>query len=1068
MRTLAVSILSLQFGPQGCTDKRVRNLGGTKFDSTSSLGDQKLKCAYFDPYNSNSGLQVTAPAVRSCLENNGSWSLYFKFKTDQMSDKLLPILASEDLNIISIKKDKFIINPHQYATYFTRKMEFIFDSNWHSFYINFDKYHTLQLYLDGKCMLEMPEADKFTFTNTFFIGANGSSVLNGWYIDDFNIFRGLVYTDDFISPTDYINPYDTKSNYHHLSRSDTDRLEEETKSSIEHNRENAVSYINTRQKGWLPKRCKFNWHQESHGYFSQHGWVRIRLSDKATYINIDGLDTTILTDEDKYYEGNYNVGMDSGKLIAAIILINGVFIRLSQIDIIKSDSYYCLRINDRNRFEEPPVTSVDIILLPFPIVYEEDYGERGDLVPLYAFSRDGRFDPAHGHSFYYIDNSKDTFTKHIGIRENVIPKNDTSNDYSFMNFVWRYGKLELRRYTDDGKGAYMIFESEDYSWIKPGDRFLLYNGVTLLDEDLYEVVGYDLLLFKDLARAGVMDGRTLTMQLITESNNPQRTMLFQDTTEMRVVTVEATVDNQSVFEIPEITDGNNIDYRTFMLFKGHVLLNPEGQYTIDYDLGTVTINSPKDYMSKGRHLLFVFIDVNKVDYRGPLITKPITMLAIPIGTHTATITPPNGVIATKETLIVFRNGTYVNPNRFTLDNNTIIFGDDDLPIDKCNLTCIMLRILSPYDDPDSWRESMISREYSKGNRFVLYDLGISKKIKITLDNLICFDEDGRLINDLMGYIYNLNVIKKLSTKEPMERVVRYLTCVYRTDSPEYTPNTNLPLNDTFLREYLKGRQEFYEMDRYFNNLFEEYDFDHSTDKSYGENLSNSLDYIMGYNQNRLDDVYDKRATANRLQLNPRKINSSLLPQGDGTLKWIIPRDQYDSNISRTCSLFFQDGKLADWNNNITETTNYLEIILDEELDPSSKIESINFKNMSNFLVGLNYIPQADMHSDTDINCTILTGNELVNLIPASITITEDYNTYMPATINVPFGYDFIEANNPLNDDLFSATITVRLNYSRDAFNSSIEVSEEPQGTEIDLDHFNMIREFRSTINVKSV
>jgi hypothetical protein len=306
------------------------------------------------------------------------------------------------------------------------------------------------------------------------------------------------------------------------------------------------------------------------------------------------------------------------------------------------------------------------------------------------------------------------------------------------------------------------------------------------------------------------------------------------------------------------------------------------------------------------------------------------------------------------------------------------------------------------------------------------------------------------------------------TREPLERTVRYLTCVYRTDGTEYTPNTNIPLNDTFLREYLKGRQEFYEMDRYFNNLFDDYDFDHSMDKSYGENLSNSLDYIMGYNQNRLDDVYDKRATANRLQLNPRKINNSLLPQGDGTLKWIIPRDQYNSNISRTCSLFFQDGKLADWNNNITETTNDLEIILDEELDPSSKIESINFKNMSNFLVELNYIPQADMHSDTDINCTILTGNELVNLIPASITVTEDYNTYMPATINVPFGYDFIEANNPLNDDLFTATITVRLNYSRDVFSSSIEVSEEPQGTEIDLDHFNMIREFRSTINVKSV
>jgi hypothetical protein len=380
----------------------------------------------------------------------------------------------------------------------------------------------------------------------------------------------------------------------------------------------------------------------------------------------------------------------------------------------------------------------------------------------------------------------------------------------------------------------------------------------------------------------------------------------------------------------------------------------------------------------------------------------------------------------------------------------------------------MLRLLSPYDDPDSWRESMISREYAKGYRYVLYDLGISKKIKITLDNLICFDEDGRLINDLEGYIYNMNVIKKLGTREPLERVVRYLTCVYRTDSPEYTPNTNIPLNDTFLREYLKGRQEYFEMDRYFNNLFGEYDFDHSMDKSYGENLSSSLDYIMRYNQNRLDDVYDKRATANRTQIDPKSVNSSLIAQDDGKLKWIIPRDEYDTNISRTCSLFFQDGKLADWNSTIKHTTNDLEITLDDELDPSSKVESINFKNMSNFLVELNYVPQPDMHSDTDISCTLLTGNEHLNLIPATITVTEDYSVFLPSVINVPFGYDYIEANNSLEDDLFTANITVRLEFAQDVFDASLEVSEEPQGTEIDLDHFNMIREFRSTINVKSV
>jgi hypothetical protein len=320
----------------------------------------------------------------------------------------------------------------------------------------------------------------------------------------------------------------------------------------------------------------------------------------------------------------------------------------------------------------------------------------------------------------------------------------------------------------------------------------------------------------------------------------------------------------------------------------------------------------------------------------------------------------------------------------------------------------------------------------------------------------------------MGYIYNLNVVKRLSTKEPLERTVRYLTCVYRTDSPEYAPNTNIPLNDTFLREYLKGRQEFYEMDRYFNHLFDEYDFDHSMDKSYGENLSSSLDYIMRYNQNRLDDVYDKRATANRVQIDPKSVNSSLIAQEDGKLKWIIPRDEYDTNISRTCSLFFQDGKLADWNSTIKHTTNDLEIILDEELDPSSKVESINFKNMSNFLVEVNYVPQPDMHSDTDINCTILTGNEHLNLVPATIAVSEDLNKFLPSTINVPFGYDFIEANNPLEEDVFTATIAVKAYLDLDILDSSIYVSEEPHGEEIDLDHFNMIREFTSTINVKSV
>jgi hypothetical protein len=258
------------------------------------------------------------------------------------------------------------------------------------------------------------------------------------------------------------------------------------------------------------------------------------------------------------------------------------------------------------------------------------------------------------------------------------------------------------------------------------------------------------------------------------------------------------------------------------------------------------------------------------------------------------------------------------------------------------------------------------------------------------------------------------------------------------------------------------------MDRYFNYLFEEYDFDHTKDKSYGENLSNSLDYIVQYNQNRLDDVYDARATAYRTQLDPSSINDSLTNNGDGTYKWNIPRDQYDNNSSRTYRLFFQDGILADWNDNIKETTNDLEITLDSKLDTSSKLESIDFKNMSNFLLPLNYIPRADMHVDSDINCTLITGNVFNHYFQSFMSIKEYLNNYFTSTIDIPYGYDYIEANNPLEDDLFTASIIVRLDMYQDLFGATLEISEEPHGDEVDLDHFNMIREFSSTIYVKSV
>jgi hypothetical protein len=145
---------------------------------------------------------------------------------------------------------------------------------------------------------------------------------------------------------------------------------------------------------------------------------------------------------------------------------------------------------------------------------------------------------------------------------------------------------------------------------------------------------------------------------------------------------------------------------------------------------------------------------------------------------------------------------------------------------------------------------------------------------------------------------------------------------------------------------------------------------------------------MQYNQNRLDDVYNKRATAFRTKLDPKSINDSLVDNGDGTYSYTIPRDQYDTNVSRTYNLFFQNGTLADWNDNIVETTNDLILNLDSPLDTDSNLESISFKNMSNFLVPLSCIPRSNMQVNSDIICSIIRGTEFNHLISSKITIKE--------------------------------------------------------------------------------
>ena len=896
--------------------------------------------------------------------------------------------------------------------------------------------------------------------------------------DDFNFFKGCLYKDEFIPPTEYIGGKDVLSNYYDNDVSNIANLEPEFVDNIEKHREHSISYINERERGFLPKRARFNWHEEHKGYFrGETGYYMISRTNTNTHINVEGVDQPFLSNY-RFFEGNLEVALDAGKVLPMMIFINGKFMRLSQIKIVKSYDYYCFIFHDRNRFTEGPVTSFEIIVLPFPVIYEEDYGERADRSPLYTFSRDGKFDPVNGNTFYYIDQERLPNLKHIGIREQVYPndtylKNKTETEkaelanQSLMKFSWRFGTLEARRLDEDGNGAYMTFRSDDYSWVKPGDNVMLYNGTTLIDPSLYEIVGYDLIYFEDLEKARINYNRTITMQVITDSQNPKDNMLFQDLTDLKLVTVEATVHNQSVFKIPDISDGDGIEWRKFLLFKGHVLMENDKRYTIDYDEGTIRLNDPKDFMPKGRHLLFAFLKIKKSDSRGNLYVKPLIFYHHPTNGIFSTIpVPENYIEPTQDNIMVFRNGTFISPNRYKIVGRQLEMNEDEPHFsDNTSLVFIMLKIISPFDDPSGWRENMIIREYEQGNRFVLYDLNIPKKVKITLDNFLCFDENGELITDLKGHVYDLNIVKKLSTFKPLERHVRYLTCLYRTDFLENEDNALLPTNDTFMREYIKGKQEYYEMDEHFDEFMNEFNFNHRKDLTYGENLSRSLNYILSYNQNKFDDIYDQRATASRRVYNTLGLNQSMTRTGEGQWELTIPRGNYRKNASMTYPIFFQDGKLADWNSTFRGDNNDIKLTLPSKLPADAKIESIDFHNMSNFLYPLESIVKSDKRASLQFPVHLISGQEYGKEFDASLSISREWFKDLNASIEIPEYFNYQEAKNDYGIDLFPASIHVICDYEK-WFSAFISIVNDLEGIEVDLDSFNMGYDFSVRIEVK--
>lgn len=996
------------------------NGGGVSFKDTSPCknGD---KCITFTAYDKQATYTINKSII---LQNDFTIYLKFKINKELMDDSFnTPIISymkpNDNYNypfLFIQQKKYFSILLNDNEGYSSTIIDYAFDNKWHTLCIT-RKNNKIKFFLDGFCLTTNESTTLVDLGNQIRIGFKSedsiyASFFNGGKMDDICILDTAIYFDNFVPPTLYFTGSDSSSNYYENRIYNIDNLSNDVKKAIERKMESRSSRLNRVQHRILPRRLRIRWN-ESNWYFKDMKYTRVPSNFQHTIINLYGIENPIYgNDHIRFFEGYADELIKNNKMQPFMLFLNKNFIPLSKLYIIRSDWFYTVMIKDRDPDIAGKINSIEMVTIPFPIIYEEGLEEKEDQRALYVFDKNGKFNPQSGYIYYYIDRNRvGDYLEFNGILDQYIPIEDESNgdnnqnnysDSMFLHSVWRYGKFD--GVDIDGNNANVTFvDSEDPSrgWIRSDTEILIYKNGTLWDKSRYRIIGENRIQFINYKEEDLSDN-LITIQIITDT----RTSIIEDLTNMKVVTVDAVTDKQSVFNIPELETGDGIPYRFFLIFRGSVCMNNRDRFVISDDYKTITFTNTEDFVDKGTSIYFCFLKLKKSDIYGSLHVKPIFLYTktdqfdeLNPSSHDYIIPIPdlNGLEFNKNNTILFVGDVFISPYSYKIENNRIITTQPGFGFShNRNVTIVCLKMANRFEDPLDDIDKIIKDENDKGKRYVLYDLNIDKWHKITLDNFVCFDNDGTYIPDLFGEVYNRNIIKGLFTSEPLKRVPRYLTCIWDKRSLLNEANTLLPTNDDYISSYILLRNEFFELDDEFENFMSDFEIEHSRDKHYGENLAKALDYMISYNQNKLDEAFYRRKVISRFKLNTDQINKNLIEIQDSKksiqYQWIIDRDEYYDNYNRTFVMVFVNGTIPIWYNTIKYDLNLVKFVLPNKFNSSDIIELLMFHKINNFLEKLeNKVGYGGGNRDDKfINVNTKIEKQYLNPKP-TIDVQLDYN-----------------------------------------------------------------------------
>ena len=193
-------------------------------------------------------------------------------------------------------------------------------------------------------------------------------------------------------------------------------------------------------------------------------------------------------------------------------------------------------------------------------------------------------------------------------------------------------------------------------------NFLLFtNGGTWIDPTRFSMVNNDKLYFLYNFDHNKSLYSLYNMVILNDTKDSK-----YSPSNFLIKQVRSSNDNQSVFEIPTV----HRRFRSFLLFKGSMLLSRDFRYTINEEENTVTLLQDFDYINKDRDLTFIFLDAHsRIDHESILVQANFEY-----DTTKSTTSIPTNFLNNRfntDHIMLFLNGLYVDPSKYKIIDNEI-------------------------------------------------------------------------------------------------------------------------------------------------------------------------------------------------------------------------------------------------------------------------------------------------------------------------------------------------------------------------------------------------------------